>query len=70
MVVLSDREYNELIAVATMDGYNKGYEHGRTDAIDEMWDSIHRSEKDYTSLDDITGFVLLREKKRHEWNNI
>lgn len=70
MVVLSDKEYNELMASAAMDGYNKGYEHGRMDAIDEMWKSTHRSENDYTSLDDITGFVLLRKKKRHEWNNI
>ena len=45
MVVLSDEEYNELIAKAAMDGYNKA------------------------SLNDITGFILLREKKRYEFTS-
>lgn len=46
MVVLSDREYNELIASAAMEGYDTGYRHGRRDAIDEIWESMRTKKTD------------------------
>lgn len=40
MIVLSDKEYNELIATSAMEGYDKGYQDGKKDAIDNLWSKL------------------------------
>ena len=46
MIVLSDKEYNELIATSAMEGYDKGYQDGKKDAIDNLWSKLQdRTEK-------------------------
>ena len=40
MVILSDKDYNELIATTATDGYNEGYRAGKKDAIDNLWTNM------------------------------
>ena len=40
MIVLSNKEYNELIATSDMEGYDKGYQDGKKDAIDHFWSNM------------------------------
>lgn len=40
MIVLSDKEYNELIATSAMEGYDEGYRDGKKDAIDNLWSEL------------------------------
>lgn len=46
MKILSDKEYNKLIATSAMEGYDKGYRDGKKDAIDNVWSELRdRTEK-------------------------
>lgn len=46
IIVLSDKEYNELIATSSVEGYDKGYRDGKKDAIDNLWSELRdRTEK-------------------------